>query len=68
MCTYLAIVNFVEPRENVREILHHIVLKNVCPKAKKLGYLNCFVRLIHYVKKSSNSPTFGFTTKEILSW
>ncbi|XP_041359986.1 rapamycin-insensitive companion of mTOR-like [Gigantopelta aegis] len=56
-----------EPKENVKEILHHIVLKSVCPKAKKLGYLNCFVRLIHYVKKSSNALTFGFTTKEILS-
>ncbi|XP_046330991.2 rapamycin-insensitive companion of mTOR-like isoform X1 [Haliotis rufescens] len=49
--------------ENVKEILRHIVQQNNVSKGKKLGYLNCFVKLIH---KYGKEKGLGLKSRDIL--
>lgn len=56
---------FLDPAENVKEILWHIVVQHGVGKAKKLAYLNSFVKLILKVGEDRN---LGLGSIEILTW
>lgn len=51
------------PCENVKEILSNVVCQNGVSKNKKLGYLNCFVKLLNKVGSEQN---LGYSIEEIL--
>ncbi|XP_076355898.1 rapamycin-insensitive companion of Tor isoform X1 [Tachypleus tridentatus] len=51
-----------DPRENVREILTHIVKREGVTKGCKLGYLNSFVKLFTHIGPEAD---MGFSLEEI---
>nr|KAG5705289.1 hypothetical protein BaRGS_010740 [Batillaria attramentaria] len=53
-----------DPADNVKEILRHIVVQHGASKAKKLAYLNSFVKLIY--KQADRG--LGVGSIEILTW
>ncbi|KAL8596171.1 hypothetical protein ACOMHN_021211 [Nucella lapillus] len=53
-----------EPSENVREILHYVVLQQGVSKGKKLAYLNSFVKLI---RRLGDIKALGMESIEILA-
>ncbi|XP_045157719.2 rapamycin-insensitive companion of mTOR-like isoform X2 [Mercenaria mercenaria] len=52
-----------DPVENVKEILTYVIKQHSFSKAKKLGYLNVFVKLID---KCGGSANLGFPLRSIL--
>lgn len=56
---------FSDPVENVKEILTYVIKQHAYSKAKKLGYLNVFVKLID---KCGGSANLGFPLRSILIW
>ncbi|XP_025081196.1 rapamycin-insensitive companion of mTOR-like [Pomacea canaliculata] len=53
-----------DPAENVKEILTHVVVQHGVSKARKLAYLNSFVKLIH---KQAEERGLGVGSIEILA-
>lgn len=57
--------NCADPADNVKEILRHVVMQQGVSKAKKLAYLNNFVKLI---SKQGEDRALGLGSIEILTW
>ena len=53
-----------EPKENVKEILTYVIKQKSFSKAKKLGYLNVFVKLI----TKCGSSSLGYSLRDIFIW
>lgn len=57
-------IYLADPAENVKDILRHIVVQHGVSKAKKLAYLNSFVKLIY----RQADRGLGVGSIEILTW
>ena len=54
-----------DPDENVKEVLCYIILQHGYSKAKKLGYLNAFVKLLD---RCTDRTKLGLPLKDIMKW
>lgn len=59
-------LDFLDPRENVHEILTELVKTSGLTEGKRLNYLNAFVKLILNV--NGNLLELGYNIEEILLW
>lgn len=69
--TYLLNTSFTtiiisDPRDNCTLLLEGIIKNSEISEAKKLNYLNSFVKFVLHIK--GDFTTTGFTVEDVLSW
>lgn len=57
---------FVDPAENIRDVLGCICEEGGLSESKRLNYLNAFVKLTLHI--NGNFTEHGYSVEEVLCW